>query len=70
MNTYVYKDAAKKFELDIVERPGSVRVTLTDKGVTTTLCTTKSLEAAFREIELMFSSAGKPSPKREEWTQL
>ena len=34
MSTYVYKDPNKKFELDITELRGCVRVTLTDKGVT------------------------------------
>jgi hypothetical protein len=70
MDTYVYKDPARKFELDIVERPGSVRVTLTDKGVTTQVCTAKNLEAAFQEIEALFKAAGKPVPGRDEWRLL
>ena len=70
MSTYVYKDGAKKFEIDIVETRGGVRVTLTDKGVTTQLCTAKSLEAAFKEVETMFSAAGKPAPRPEEWKQI
>ncbi|MDQ7836164.1 MAG: hypothetical protein RDU24_12345 [Humidesulfovibrio sp.] len=70
MTTYVYKDPAKKFELDMTERPGSVRVTLTDKGVTTQVCTAKNLEGAFREVEALFKAAGKPVPPREDWKPL
>jgi len=70
MSTYVYTDKAKKFEIYIVELRGCVRVTLTDKGVTTQLCTAKSLEAAFKEVETLFSTAGKPAPRPDEWKQL
>jgi hypothetical protein len=70
MDTYVYKDPAKKFELDITQRPGGVRVTLTDKGVTTQLCTAKNLEGAFQEIEALFKAAGKPVPARADWKLL
>ena len=70
MSTYVYKDPNKKFELDITELRGCVRVTLTDKGVTAQLCTAKSLEAAFEYVATMFATGGKPAPRREEWVQL
>lgn len=70
MSTYVYTDPAKKFEIDIVELRDSVRVALTDKGVTTQLCTTKNLAAAFEYVANMFATGGKPAPKPEEWKEL
>ena len=70
MSTYVYRDKVNKFEIDIVEMRDSVRVTLTDKGVTTQLCTAKNVAAAFREVETLFASAGKPVPKREDWQEI
>ncbi|OGR35626.1 MAG: hypothetical protein A2051_05220 [Desulfovibrionales bacterium GWA2_65_9] len=70
MSTYTYADKAKKFEIDIVELRGHVRVTLTDKGVTTQLCTQNTLEAAFEYVATMFSAGGKPAPLPAEWKQL
>lgn len=70
MSTYVYTDKAKKFEIDIVELRECVRVTLTDKGVTTQLCTTKSVEAAFEYVATMFATGGKPAPLPTEWKEL
>jgi hypothetical protein len=70
MSTYVYGDKAKKFEIDIVEMRDHVRVTLTDKGVTTQLCTAKNLEAAFEYVATMFKAGGKPAPLPTEWKQL
>ncbi len=70
MSTYVYTDAAKKFEIDIVEMRECVRVTLTDKGVTTQLCTQKNLAAAFEYVATLFATGGKPAPLPSEWKQL
>lgn len=70
MSTYVYKDKDRKFELDITELRNCVRVTLTDKGVTTQLCTEKSLKAAFEYVETMFATGGRPAPRRDEWVVL
>lgn len=70
MSTYVYTDTAKKFEIDIVELRGCVRVTLTDKGVTTQLCTVKNLAAAFEYVATLFTTGGKPAPLPSEWKQL
>lgn len=70
MSTYVYRDKEKKFEIDIVELRDGVRVTLTDQGVTTQLCTAKNVEAAFKEVEAMFSTAGRTVPSREDWTKI
>lgn len=70
MSTYVYTDKLNKFEIDIVEQRSCVRVTLTDKGVTTQLCTAKSLEAAFEYVATMFATGGKPAPLPSEWKQL
>jgi len=70
MSTYVYTDAAKKFEIDIVELRECVRVTLTDKGVTTQLCTQKNLAAAFEYVATLFATGGKPAPLPSEWKQL
>jgi hypothetical protein len=70
MSTYVYVDKTNAFEIDIVEMRGCVRVTLTDKGVTTQLCTAKSLEAAFEYVASMFKTGGKPAPLPADWKQL
>lgn len=70
MSTYTYKDKAKGFEIDIVELRGHVRVTLTDKGVTTQLCTRNSLGQAFEYVAEMFASASKPAPPQSEWKEV
>ena len=70
MSTYTYQDKAKRFEIDIVELRGHVRVTLTDKGVTTQLCTRNTLEQAFEYVAAMFQTGGKPAPRPDEWTQI
>lgn len=70
MSTYVYKDKDGKFEIDITEMRSGVRVTLTDKGVTAQLCTTKNLAAAFEYIDTMYTAGGKVAPRREEWVVL
>lgn len=70
MSTYTYVDRAKKFEIDLVEMPSCVRVTLTDKGETTQLCTAKNLAAAFEYVADMFKRGGKPAPLPSEWKQL
>jgi hypothetical protein len=63
-------DKANKFEIDLVEMPSCVRVTLTDKGVTTQLCTAKNLAAAFEYVADMFKTGGKPAPSPSEWKQI
>lgn len=70
MSTYVYKDTLKGFEIDIVELRSGVRVALTDKGVTTQLCSVKSLAAAFEYVGALFTSGGRPAPLASEWKQL
>jgi len=70
MSTYVYTDKAQKFEIDIVEMKGCVRVTLTSKGETTQLCTAKNLDAAFEYVATMFATGGKPAPLPSDWKQL
>lgn len=70
MSTYIYTDKAKKFEIDIVEMKGCVRITLTDRGVTTQLYTANNLEAAFEYVATMFKSGGKPPPTPDEWKQI
>lgn len=70
MSTYTYQDKARKFEIDIVELRGHVRVTLTDKGVTTQLCTRNTLAQAFEYVSDMFAAGGKPAPGPEEWREI
>jgi len=70
MSTYTYIDKTKKFEIDIVELRDCVRVTLTDKGVTAQLCTTKNLAAAFEYVASMFKTGGKAAPLPTEWKQI
>jgi hypothetical protein len=70
MSTYTYVDKAKKFEIDIVELRDCVRVTLTDKGETTQLTTSKNLNAAFEYVASMFKAGGKPAPLRTDWKEI